>query len=284
MTTGHLINRRKQEREAGQMMKTNGQDGAKTVLITGTTSGIGYELSRVFAEQGLNLVLVSRNERKLEAQTEVLQSEYGIAVHTVIKDLSEPSAQAEIFAEVRSRRIHVDILVNNAGFNESGPFYETRLEQELGMLQVHVAALTHLTKLFLPGMIGNQYGKILNFGSTGSFAPCPLDAVYCATKAYVLSFSSALGAELSGTGVTVSTVCPGATKTEFAKKANMENTLLFGKFVMEPREVAAIAYRGLMKNKKIIVPGFYNRMLVLSIPFTPGKILEKIGTSLLKRR
>ena len=283
MTTGHLINRRKQDREAGHM-KTDGQDSGKTVLITGTTSGIGYELSRVFAAQGLNLVLVSRNERKLKAQTEALQSEYGIAVHTVISDLSEPSAPAEIFANVRSRGIHVDILVNNAGFNESGPFRETRLEQELRMLQVHIATLTHLTKLFLPGMIEKKYGQILNFGSTGSFAPCPLDAVYCATKAYVLSFSSALRAELSGTGVTVSTVCPGATKTEFAKKANMENTLLFRKFVMEPREVAAIAYRGLMKNKKIIVPGFYNRILVLSIPFTPGKILEKIGTSLLKRR
>jgi len=152
------------------------------------------------------------------------------------------------------------------------------------MLQVHIVSLTHLTKLFLPGMIKNKYGKILNFGSTGSFAPCPLDAVYCASKAYVLSFSSAIRAELAGTGVTVSTLCPGATKTEFAKKANMENTLLFSRFVMEPQEVATIAYREFMRNKKVIIPGLYNRLLVLSIAFTPGKILEKISASLLKRR
>jgi short-subunit dehydrogenase len=265
-------------------MKKNGQyDGGKTVLITGTTSGIGYELSRVFAAQGFNLVLVSRNEQKLRAQTEALQSEYGIAVHTVVKDLSEPSAPVEIFADVRRLGIHVDILVNNAGFNESGPFSETSLEQELKMLQVHVASLTHLTKLFLGGMLNKKFGKILNLGSTGSFTPCPIDAVYCASKAYVLSFSNAIRAELSGTGVTVSTLCPGATSTEFARKANMECTRLFRRFVMEPKQVAEIAYRGLMKNKKIIIPGLQNRVLVSSIPLTPDGILDKISIFLLKR-
>lgn len=264
-------------------MKKTGQYGGKTVLITGTTSGIGYELSNVFASQGVNQVLVSRNEQKLKAQAEALQSEYGISVHTVMKDLSEPGAPAEIYAEIRRMGIHVDILVNNAGFNESGPFSETSLEMELAMLQVHVASLTHMTKLFLPGMLKKKFGKILNLGSTGSFTPCPLDAVYCASKAYVLSFSNAIRAELSGTGVTVSTLCPGATNTEFARKANMESTLLFKKSVMEPKQVAEIAYRGLVKNKKTIIPGFSNRALVSSIPFTPDRILERISVSLLKR-
>lgn len=264
-------------------MKKTGQYGGKTVLITGTTSGIGYELSNVFASQGFNQVLVSRNEQKLKTQAEALQSEYGISVHTVMKDLSEPGAPAEIYAEIRRMGIHVDILVNNAGFNESGPFSETSLQKELAMLQVHVASLTHMTKLFLPGMLKKKFGKILNLGSTGSFTPCPLDAVYCASKAYVLSFSNAIRAELSGTGVTVSTLCPGATNTEFARKANMESTLLFKKFVMEPKQVAEIAYRGLVKNKKTIIPGFSNRALVSSIPFTPDGILDKISISLLKR-
>ncbi|MFV1977404.1 MAG: SDR family NAD(P)-dependent oxidoreductase [Candidatus Scalindua sp.] len=265
-------------------MKNRDQNKKRTVLITGTTSGIGYELSKILAMEGFNLVLVSRNEQKLRVQKEDLKKKYGGEVCTIAKDLSESKVSEEVFSDVQRNGIHVDILVNNAGFNESGLFYETSLEKELHMLQVHIASLTHLTKLFLPGMIKNKYGKILNFGSTGSFAPCPLDAVYCASKAYVLSFSSAIRAELSGTGVTVSTLCPGATKTEFAKKANMENTLLFRRFVMEPQEVAAIAYREFMRNKKVIIPGLYNRLLVLSIPFTPGKILEKISASLLERR
>lgn len=264
-------------------MKNKDQNKMRTALITGTTSGIGYELAKIFAQEGFNLVLVSRNEQKLNVQKENLKKRYEVEVYTIAKDLSEPKSPEKVFLDIQSQGIHVDILVNNAGFNESGPFYETSLEKELQMLQVHIASLTHLTKLFLPGMMKNNYGKILNLGSTGSFASCPLDAVYCATKAYVLSFSGAIRAELSGTGVTVSTLCPGATKTEFAKKANMENALLFKRFVMEPQEVAEIAYREFMRNRKVIIPGLYNRLLVLSIPFTPGMILDKISISLLKR-
>ncbi|MBI4766780.1 MAG: SDR family oxidoreductase [Deltaproteobacteria bacterium] len=211
------------------------------------------------------------------------QKSHGGEVLTIAKDLSDPKAPEAIFSAVTSHEIHIDILVNNAGFNESGPFNETRFEKELQMLQVHIATLTSMAKLFLPGMIKNKYGKILNLGSTGSFAPCPLDAVYCASKAYVLSFSNALRAELLGTGVMISVLCPGATKTEFARKANMEKTLLFRRLVMEPDEVAEIAYYQLMRNKKVIIPGFYNRMLVLSIPFTPGMILDRISMHLLKR-
>ncbi len=264
-------------------MKNMNETKKRTVLITGTTSGLGYEFSKRFATEGFNLVLVSRNEQKLAAQRDELKKQSRSEIHTIAKDLSIPNAAKEIFLDVQKRAIHVDILINNAGFNECGAFYETRIEKELEMLQVHVVALTHLTKLLLPGMIRNNYGKILNLGSTGSFAPCPLDAVYCASKAYVLSFSNALRAELTGTGVTVSALCPGAMNTQFAKKADMENTLLFRSYVMDPREVVEIAYHAFMKNKKIIIPGFYNRVLVSSIPITPGNILEKISKALLKR-
>ena len=256
----------------------------RTVLITGASSGIGLELAKLFARDGCDLALVARRKSQLEKLAAELSERHSISTTVIAKDLSVPSSPEEIYDELKEKAVWIDILVNSAGFNECGPFYETSLEKELQMLQVHTASLTHLTKLFLPGMIKNKYGKILNFGSTGSFVPCPLDTVYGATKAYVLSFSSALRAELSGTGVTVSTLCPGATKTEFAKKANMENTLLFKRFVMEPQEVAGIAYREFMRNKKIIIPRLYNRMLVLSFPITPSKILEKIGISLLKRR
>ncbi len=264
-------------------MPDNKRGGKKTALITGTTSGIGYELSRIFTEHGFNLVLVSRSEQKLKTQAAALSSGGGVSVYPVVKDLSEPCAADEVFSEVLRQGLHIDILVNNAGLNESGPFSETDIKKELKMLQVHIISLTHLTKLFLPGMITKGFGRILNVGSTGSFAPCPIDAVYCASKAYVLSFSNAIRAELSGTGVTVSTLCPGATNTEFARKANMEKTLLFKKFVMEPKQVAEIAYRGLMKNKKIIIPGFLNRLMVSSFPLTPDRMLDRMSIALLKR-
>jgi len=266
------------------MMNNTVQVGDRTALITGTTSGIGYELSRIFARNGFNLVLVSRDEKKLRAQKEALQSENRVAVHIIAKDLSDPHAPTEIIGEVRLQGLHVDILVNNAGFNESGPFLHTSLDRELAMLQVHVTALTHMTKLFLPGMIKRGFGKILNVGSTGSFTPCALDAVYCATKAYVLSFSNAIRAELSSAGVSVSTLCPGATNTEFARKANMESTKLFKGIVMEPKKVAETAFQGLMKNKKVIVPGFANKMLVASVPFTPGIMLDRVSLFLLKKK
>ena len=149
----------------------------KTALITGPTSGIGYELSKIFAREAVNLVLVSRNGQKLKGQKEDFEKRYKVEVCIIAKDLSEPKVSEEVFSDVQSQGIHIDNLVNNAGFNECGPFYETNLEKELEMLQVHILSLTYLTKLFLPGMIKNKYGKILNLGSTGSFAPCPLDAV-----------------------------------------------------------------------------------------------------------
>ncbi len=266
------------------MASTGMQISDRTALITGTTSGIGYELSRIFARNRASLILVSRDEKKLQAQKENLQSEYGVEVNIIVKDLSDPNAPKEIANEVKGRGLKVDILVNNAGFNESGSFLQTSLDRELAMLQVHVTALTHLTKLLLPEMIRRGFGKILNVGSTGSFTPCALDAVYCATKAYVLSFSNAMRAELSGTGVSVSTLCPGATNSEFARKAKMESTRLFNGLVMDPQKVAEAAFHGLMKNKKVIIPGFANKMLVSSIPLTPGRVLDGISMYLLKRR
>lgn len=264
-------------------MKNKIENKKMTVLITGTTSGIGYELSKLFANDGFNLVLVSRDNEKLKKQKEEFEKIYGVNIYTISKDLSEINAPKDIFLEVKNQNIHIDILVNNAGFNESGAFSDTDIEKELRMIQVHVASLTYLTKLFLPGMIKNKYGKILNLGSTGSFAPCPLDGVYAATKAYVLSFSNAIRAELGGTGVTISTLCPGATNTAFAKKANIEDTLLFKMFVMDPNKVASIAYRKFMNNKKVIITGFYNKMLVCSMSITPNKILDSISMKLLAR-
>ena len=193
-----------------------------TVLITGTTSGIGKAFAEKFASMGNNIILVSRNRDKLQEQQIDLQSRFQVSAEYISCDLAEVDAVDMIMEKIRSRGLSVDVLVNNAGFNEAGCFTNTNLSKELDMIQVHIKALTALTKSFLPGMIKRGYGRILNIGSTGSYMPCPYDAVYAATKAYVLSFSNGLYQELKGTGVTVTCLCPGATKTLFAEKSEYQ--------------------------------------------------------------
>jgi short-subunit dehydrogenase len=256
----------------------------RTALVTGTTSGIGEELTNVLAATGHDLVLVSQNAARLAEQRARLRERHGVDVHVIANDLAAPGAAAAVHGELRRAGIRVDVLVNNAGFNVSGPFAETSLEDESRMMQLHVLFLTQLTKLLLPAMVERGDGRILNVGSTGSFSPVPLDAVYAATKAFVLSFSSAIRAELRGTGVTVSTLCPGATNTPFARKAGIQNTLLFKYFVMEPRDVARIAYDGMMAGKKVIVPGLLNALLVWLMPVTPAPLLDAVSKTLLTRR
>lgn len=248
-----------------------------TVLITGTTSGIGKAFAEKFANTGNNIILVSRNESKLQQQQIDLQSRYHVSVKCIFCDLAKDNAADVIMDKISSMGLSVDILINNAGFNEAGYFIDTSLEKELNMIQIHIKALTALTKLILPGMIERKYGRILNVGSTGSYMPCPCDAVYAATKSYVLSFSNGLHQELKGTGVTVTCLCPGATKTLFADKADINNTLLFKLFVMQPEIVAAIGYNNLLKGKRTVTAGLYNNLLVLSAKLLPISIINPIA-------
>ena len=253
-----------------------------TVLITGTTSGIGKAFAGKFASMGNNIILVSRNRDKLQQQQIDLQSRYQVSVEYISCDLAEVDAVDMIMEKIQSWGVSVDVLVNNAGFNEAGNFTNTNLSKELDMIQVHIKALTALTKSFLPGMIKRGYGRILNIGSTGSYMPCPYDAVYAATKAYVLSFSNGLYQELKGTGVTVTCLCPGATQTLFAEKANINNTLLFKLFVMQPEVVAAIGYNNLQRGKRVITAGLYNKLLVLSAKLLPVSIINPIAQWMIK--
>lgn len=230
-----------------------------TVLITGTTSGIGKAFVEKFASMGNNIILVSRNRDKLQQQQIDLQSRYQISVEYISCDLAEVDAVDMIMEKIQSWGLSIDVLVNNAGFNEAGCFTNTNLSKELDMIKVHIKVLTALTKLFLPGMIERGYGRILNIGSTGSYMPCPNDVVYAATKAYVLSFSNGLYQELKGSGVTVTCLCPGATQTLFAEKANISNTLLFKLFVMQPEAVATIGYSNLQKGRRVTPTGLYNK-------------------------
>ncbi|HET9587845.1 MAG TPA: SDR family oxidoreductase, partial [Anaerolineales bacterium] len=252
-------------------------------LITGASSGIGLELARLFAKDGYNLVLVARNRSKLESLGKELRSEYQVQVTVMVQDLVDPSTPRTIARQLADQSIIVDVLVNNAGTQVYGEFAEADLDEQLALVQVNMAALIALTHLLLPGMIRRGRGRILNVGSTGSFAPGPLNAVYCASKGAVLSFSQAIGAELTGTGVTVTALCPGATNTAFIARHGMQDVRIF-RNAMAPGRVAQIGYRAMQRGRPIVVTGFSNQLQVLSFqlmaPFlgwTPPAWLMAIG-------
>jgi short-subunit dehydrogenase len=256
------------------MVKT---DSPKTALITGASSGIGYELTQVFARNNYDLVLVARSEDKLNQMAQELTDKFKISVKVVVEDLSEPESSQRIFEITKNEGITVDILVNNAGFGLYGFFQETDLIKELQMLQVNVVALTHLTKLFLPDMIAKKSGKILNLASTAAFQPGPLMAVYYATKAYVLSFSEALSNELEQTGVSVTVLCPGPTKSAFQAQANLEESKLFkNNPMMDSKTVAEIGYQGLINQRTVVIPGLRNQFLAALVRFLPRSWVLKI--------
>ena len=239
-------------------------------LITGTTSGIGTALADQFAQKGHALVLVCRDEQRLDRQKIAIESRFGVPVFTIACDLSDPWVPEEIMEALGKHSLDIEILVNNASFNECGYFAETNLGREIQMIQTHVTATTSLTKRLLPAMIKNGSGKILNVGSTGSLVPCPKDAVYCATKAYVLSFSEALSAEFNGSGIGVTVLLQGATRTAHATNAG--RLLTCG--VMDARRVATIGYRALMKGRRRVIAGTHNRLIMAAARFMPAIIKD----------
>ena len=251
---------------------------AGTALITGASSGIGLELAKLFARDGYDLVLVARRREKLEALGEDLAGRHGIRFRAIAADLADPAAPAGIVGQLAAASVAVDVLVNNAGFGELGKFSETDLETARQMIQVNITALTLLTKLFLPGMIARHRGRILNVASTAGFAPGPLMAVYYATKAYVISLSEALAEELRGSGVSVTVLCPGPTLTEFQAVAHMESARLFRlPGVMDAGAVARAGYAGLMRGKRMVVPGLLNRALLLVIRLSPRGVVVRVS-------
>lgn len=248
----------------------------KTALITGASSGIGKELARIHSGNGGDLVLVARSKGKLETLKTELETQHNIQVKVIVKDLSLPSAPKEVYDEVTSSGITVDYLINNAGFGGHGKFHERQWEQDLTMIQLNIIALTALTRYFLPEFVKRNQGRILNVSSTASFMPGPLQAVYFATKAYVTFFSNAIAEELHDTNITVTTLMPGATETEFAKTSGMDKTNLFEKTV-SARSVAEDGYDGMLKGTLDIVSGLTSsqKIMMKMIPFTPKKVLLK---------
>ncbi len=254
----------------------------ETALITGASSGIGLDLARLMAPR-FDLIITARNQADLQKIANELEAQHGNYVHVIPADLAQPDAPKQIFAEIERRALPVDVLINNAGFGLYGRFAENDLQLELEMIQVNIAALISLTKLVLPGMLERKHGRIMNVASTAGFQPGPLMAVYYATKAYVIMFSEAIANELKGSGVTVTCLCPGATATRFANRANMEQSRLFKMGAMKSQNVAKTGYNGMMAGKTMIVPGFVNKALAMSVRFSPRKLVTAISRSLQER-
>jgi short-subunit dehydrogenase len=254
----------------------------QVALITGASSGIGLDLAQLMAPN-FDLIITARNQPELQKIAQELEAKHGNHVHVIPADLTHPDAPQQIFSEVERRALPVDILINNAGFGAYGVFSESNLQKDLEMVQLNIAALTSLTRLVLPGMLERKRGKIMNVASTAGFQPGPLMAVYYATKAYVIMFSEAVANELKGSGITVTCLCPGATRTKFAQRADMENSRLFKLGAMRSLDVARAGYEGMMRGKTMVIPGLLNKLLAQSVRFSPRKLVTAISRSVQKR-
>jgi short-subunit dehydrogenase len=250
---------------------------AQTALITGASSGIGRALAAEFARHGFDLVLVARSEGRLRAVADDLRQRFGVNSLVLPHDLAQPEAPATIHGEVAAQGIGVDVLVNNAGMQVFGPVQDTDIGAQLRLIQVNLVALAHLTLLFIPDMRSRGGGRILNVASTAAFSPAPFNAAYCASKAFVLYFSEAIACDLEGTGITVTCLCPGPTRTEFAQRAGIENVRIFHLGALSAERVARVGYRALMRGRTTVVPGLLNRVLVFATRLTPRRLATRAG-------
>jgi len=251
----------------------------KTALITGAASGLGYELTLLLAEDDYNLILVDIDAEKLNEVEAKIKQAYECEVDVLVKDLSKPNVAIEIVEAIND--VTIDVLVNNAGFGLFGTFNNTEWNRELDMIHVHVITSTHLTKLLLEGMIQRGSGKILNISSLAAFQPGPLMSIYYASKSYLLSFSEAIANELKDTGVTVTVLCPGPTKTAFQDvvSANAsDNKISFN--MACPSEVALYGYKAMQKGKIVAIPGFINKFLASLHRFVSRSMATKIVRNL----
>lgn len=244
-------------------------------LITGASSGIGLELAHLFAKAGTSLILVARNKEALNKLAKQLKDAHPkIDVLISAKDLSNSSERKELYHEIEQKALFVEFLVNNAGFGDFGTFIDSNAERQTQMIDLNCTALTELSHYFLQEMKVQKKGKILNIASVASYQPGPYMSVYYATKAYVLSFSEALHAEVKHLGIGVTALCPGPTKTKFFEVANAENTALTTLLPMQTaKQVAQVGYKAMQKNKRVAIPGLLNKLIVFIAWITPKSVL-----------
>jgi short-subunit dehydrogenase len=261
-------------------------DNRPVALVTGASSGIGAALARELARDGHDVVLAARHVEPMERLAQELAG-HGASTTVIAADLGKAGGAAGLVEEIDRRGLTIDVLINNAGLGDNGRFVASDPVRLNEMLQVNVVALTELTRLLLPGMVARHRGRVMLVASTAGFQPGPQMAVYCATKAYVLSLGEAIAYELRGNGVTVTTLCPGATATNFARVAGTEDTELFkSRFtpVMSAAEVARIGYQGLKAGRRVVITGLRNRIIAMSGRLSPRVLSLPIASSMMSSR
>jgi hypothetical protein len=249
----------------------------RTALVTGASSGIGVELARLLAARGHGVTLVARREDRLRALADELATGTGVRTEVIAADLTDAASREGVVRQLDERGLEVDILVNNAGFSTMGPVQRSDPDREVAMVRTDVEAVVHLCSIVVPGMVDRGRGAVLNVASTAAFQPIPGQAAYAASKAFVLSYSRAMGQELRGTGVTVTTLCPGPVETEFAEAAGIgddEAGEAMPKFMwVSAPDVAKAAVDGLDKGSPVVIPGAANRALAQVAHHTPRRLI-----------
>ncbi len=271
--------------EATIMTTSGNTQNKKTTyaLITGATSGFGFELARFAAADGYNLILIARTEDRLKSIAAELKDVFGVTVYTIAKDLFRPGAAKEIYDATQSENLTVEILINDAGQGEWGAFTETDLDREIDIIHLNAIALISLTKFYVKDMVAKRSGRILNLASSLAKTPTPLMSIYAATKAFVLSFSEALAEELKDTGVTVTALQPYASDTDFFHKAKAEHTNVYKDGTLsDPYEVAKAGYDGMMEDKITVMPGLINKVQGAMSIITPDKMITANLHTLMK--
>jgi len=249
----------------------------KYALITGASSGIGYELAKLFAADKYNLVLVSRNQQELDNRAAELRQQ-GVEVVTIAKDLFNRQEAFDLYDEVKSRDLHIDVLVNDAGQGLYGEFKDTDINRELSIIDLNIASLVILTKQFLQDMVARNEGKILQLASIASKVPGPWQSVYHGTKAFVLSFTEAIREELKDTNITITALMPGATDTDFFDKAGMQNSKMLEdkSSLSNPADVAKDGYEALQDGKDKVISGLKNKVQIAMTNLTPDSTVAHL--------
>jgi short-subunit dehydrogenase len=254
--------------------------GRPLALVTGASTGIGEQLARMLAERGHDLVLVARDRARLEALAKELGDARGATCEVLPADLTDPGQ----LATVEARAGEVDVLVNNAGFGTYGPFVELDVDGEDREVRLNVLAVVRLTHAAARAMVGRGRGGILNVASLAAFQPTPYDATYGATKAFVFSFTQALHEELRGTGVAVTVLCPGFTRTEFQARAVIGTDPVPSFMWQEADDVARAGLDGLAKNRAVVIPGVLNRVVGNVSLVTPGALTRRVVSVVARRQ
>jgi len=243
--------------------------GRRTALVTGASSGIGASIARSLARRQYDCVLTARRADRLETLAREIEQAHGVRAKVVPSDLGEHGGADKLIASVADLGVDVDVLVNNAGFGVYGPFAEQAPERLAQMMELNMVAVTSLTHHYVRQMVGRKSGRVLQVASVGAYQPSPLYAVYSATKSYVMSFSEALNHELHGTGVSVSTMCPGLTATEFDAVAGHKKPKWMRLITMTAEDVAEVGIRSMMKGRSVVTTGFINKINALIIKLMP---------------